>query len=168
MKGQVKYDNKGTSFLQISKINLHDTNQWKIVDDIDLTEENKKLNAFIGMNKGNKFEVEKIISLGNTSPHHHVKLEMSFKFVNSLWSTNTAYIMVNDHLYWLDHHHWENKDCLSETWNTPIKIIHKYSENDLNIKFGIKINNNDILKCSEIIGSIKEIISFEHLTISVK
>jgi hypothetical protein len=134
-----------------------------------LTEENTKLNAFIGTNKGEKIEVEKKINFDGSNPHDHVRLEMNFKFVNSLWNSNTAYIMVNEHLYWLEHHVWENKICSNETWSTPIKIIHKFLDNDLNIKFGLKINNHDdIERCKEIAGSISEIISFEHLIISVK
>ena len=140
------------------------TTEAKILKEFIKTESNKQADT--------KLEITKTISLKNIRNIDHIKLELSFKFIASIWNGNIAYITIDDHLYWLDHHNWENTGCSNEIWNTPVKIIHKSHTNKLVIKFGIKLQEDKfslLTKCPNLMESIdNNIINFENLLISVK
>jgi len=56
------------------------------------------------------FEVVKTFDMGEGKKFKHAMLEMEFKFVNALWVDNTAYIKINNHIYWMEHHTWSAID----------------------------------------------------------
>jgi hypothetical protein len=137
-----------------------------------MEEENNKFNTYIVLGQKDKLEITKIITLKNIKNIDHIKLELSFKFIASIWNGNTAYITINNHLYWLDNHNWENTRCSDDIWNTPIKIVYKSNSNKIVIKFGIKLKEDKLsllTKCQNLIQSVdNNIINFENLLISVK
>jgi len=61
----------------------------------------------------NTFEVDKTFVIGKI--YTYAMLEMDFKFVNALWINNTAYIKINNHIYWMEHHNWSALDNLSKS-----------------------------------------------------
>lgn len=72
---------------------------------------NSKINPFFNSfyfdsenTETNLFEITKIIEVPKT--YTKAMLEMDFNFVNALWVENTAYIKINDHIYWMEHHNW--------------------------------------------------------------
>jgi hypothetical protein len=56
------------------------------------------------------FEVVKKFEIGQQ--YSHAMLEMEFKFVNSFWANNTAYIKINEHIYWMENHNFIATDDL--------------------------------------------------------
>jgi hypothetical protein len=126
----------------------------------------------------NSIEVEKDLTnqIGPISQYGHVKLEMRFHFYNHLWNNNTAYIIINDHIYWLDHHNWNENGCNNERWNSSIRIVHKIVNNELRVKFGIKLNDGfrnlmgELTSCKQLIDILDKnmTIQFDNLNIFIK
>jgi hypothetical protein len=169
--------------LQLNEIVLHDVKQWREVAHLNLADENKSLNTFISAYMGSKlekdiFEVEKDLSklVYPIKKFDHVKIELNFHFFNVLWNNNTAYIMINDHIYWLDHHIWKESSCNADKWNHSIRFVHKILSNEIKLKIGLKLNNElkekmkEMIHCDQALKVINEnmIITFDNLTIFVK
>jgi hypothetical protein len=187
--GQIRYessDNQKTSFIQLShdSLFLENVKQWKLINDFSMKEINLKLNEHLALKYLNNldlkdnspFEFTQNINI-SSKWIDHILIESNFRFLNSLWNNNTAYIKIGADLYWLEHHNWDETSCDEERWTSHIKIIipfKKQSENikDLSLTFGIKLDDQ-VIKCPEIIKDYRiqqliELISFDDLQISVK
>jgi hypothetical protein len=125
----------------------------------------------------NFIEIEKdLTKLLYSGNYDHVKLEINFHFYNHLWNNNTAYIMINDHIYWLDHHNWKEGSCNAERWNSNIRIVHKQVTKDLKLKFGIKLHDgfrlltDELTSCIELMNILAEnkTIRFDNFNIFIK
>jgi len=207
VKGQIRYDDKrcasdesgkevnGTSFLQINNLFISDVKQWKLIDNHDLS----MVNFFLNTN----YFAQTLSAMRNTTiaetftfknitadlsyPYEYALIELNFNFINSLWNGNSAYIMINDEVYWMEHHLWDSTTenasslCDSEKWTTPIKISHKNLKKShalkLNIKFGMKINKSlnqsrlDLIaNCIDLKTTLTDgkYFSFDNLMISIK
>jgi len=203
IKGQVSYESPTqTSFVQLGHENifLNGVKQWKLLADFDPIEINKKINTFINSHVTLKGEIAEMVSVSknfhisqnftinskNLKSGKHILIETDFKFVNFLWNNNTAFIKIEDDLYWLEHHNWENNtytneylECDSEKWNSHIRIIIPVSNTKNNlipITFGIKLNDNfdnfnmKFSHCSNIQSILNDFrtVEFENLHISLK
>jgi hypothetical protein len=187
--GQIRYessDNQKTSFIQLSheSLFLENVKQWKLIKDFSLKEINLRINERLALKYLNNldlkenydkspFEFTQNINI-NSKWVDHILIESNFRFLNSLWNNNTAYIKVEDNMYWLEHHNWDETSCDEERWTSHIKIIIPYkkkSENmkDLTLTFGLILDDQPI-RCPEIIknSNLQELISFDDLQISVK
>ena len=96
-----------------------------------------------GKTRRNGNGIEKDFDI-TTKSGNHLLIEGRFKFVSHLWNNNTAYIKVNNELYWMDHHSWEGDTlaCDEDKWSNPIRLIVPYKKEKLRITFGIKLNKN--------------------------
>ena len=96
------------------------------------------------------FETKHNIHL-NSKPKqaHHYKIEMTFSFNSSLWKKgNIAYIKLNNDLYWLDHHKWEDEVNSSDSiWSNQISMIVNSKfirDNYIPLTFGVKLTENKV------------------------
>lgn len=123
-----------TSFLQISSMVINGEKQWYIVfcknlrrliqEEESINDINSKLNPFFNnfyfkesnqSLQSNTFEVVKNIDIGKSFTYGvQAMIEMDFKFVNALWANNTAYIKINNHIYWMENHSWSGVENMSK------------------------------------------------------
>ncbi len=183
--GQIRYesnDDKKTSFIQLSHENLYLDNvrQWKLIKEYKMNDVNNRLNEYLALmlfkeksqiSQNSHFEVDKNLNI-TSKWIEHVMIESNFKFLNSIWNNNTAYVKVGEDLYWLEHHNWQDEDCDEGKWSSQIKIVIPYRKkmgSSLKITFGVKITEEE-QKCAELLDkmNLTELISFEDLHISVK
>ncbi len=92
----------------------------RLVKEEPLNDINSKINLFFdnfyfkkpeGLDS-NILEVAKTFNIGRN--YSHAMLELGFQFVNVIWMGNTAYIKINNHIYWMEHHYWSGVDKISK------------------------------------------------------
>jgi hypothetical protein len=197
VKGHIKYESgesesesgspKKTSFIQLDNIYINNIKQWKLSQIVDLNAENTHINNYIKekmllqLNSTASielpgFEISKNVEIKNKD-FEHVLIEMNFLFLNNLWNSNSAYIKINDELYWMDHHYWDDHlNCDDSHWNNPIKIIIKRAnliKGNLKITIGIKLKEEKMLQinsCPKILKALEseKVISFDNFNLSIK
>lgn len=161
--------NLRSSFLQIDNLIINDIKQWKLLISENLEEINSQINKIILNNlspknsekkENQKTEISKNFKINKNIEFDSVLIEANFRFKNIFWNNSTAYIIINDEIYWMEHHNWENNiKCNMDNWNSPIRIILKKNdllkeenkENNFNfeMKFGVKPDIN-LMKLKEI------------------
>jgi len=212
VKGEIKFEedknckindkkplnrNQGTSFFQLNSLVLNEVKQFQLINEINLSEVNLELNKifikfigkteFLRKNSNEIFTIDKIIDINEQ--FNYALIETKFSFANSIWNGNTAFIKINDNLYWADHHDWSennsnnnenicnDKDLLYEKWVNPVRLIYKNTskKNQLKLTFGFKYNPiNSFNKISlEDCKILKEfdtnpIIEFSDVYVSIK
>jgi hypothetical protein len=189
--------------LHISDIYINNVRQWylynlnklfrKLIKDLDTQKINEQIKLHIAskvwntntksanlLNNINNLEIPLELNLNNfvnrntnVTNINHVLIESNFIFYNNLWINNTAYIKINDDLYWSENHNWNTTEsCRMDKWNNPIRIIIPYHNEKVIFKFGLNFENNlnNILNCDNILDVVNKdyVAKFEHLRISIK
>lgn len=110
-------------------------------------------------------------------------IESNFNFKQSLWRKNIAFIKINDHVYWMDHHNWmhtEGEMTSTETleeessWVSPIRIIYKNVNKvpKITMKIGFIHKGEPISPLSEVphtaLLKMENIFSFSDFQVSFK
>ena len=160
-----------TSFLQVSSLFLNNIKQFKRtkLEELQkhLTTTNIKLNEFIAkvylnqeeeiLNSKSTTQVDKKLKFEHTfniftADFHTLMAEFDFHFHESLWDGNTAYIKLNQSVYWMDHHSWNskmiNETCEADNWTNQIRLMfrNKHNSKTISFTFGIALDRNHIVQ----------------------
>lgn len=187
--GEIKYQTSSpspTSFIELPSNNNQQQPKsiyWKqlsIETETFNNEVNLPLNNAFCSRSSPSFETTYNINITNKPNRvHHYKIEMTFSFNSSLWKKGSiAYIKLNNDLYWLDNHSWDDDDDednnnINNTnnnntiWSNQIQIIinSKFITNNDNyipLTFGIKLPKTSI-HCAN-----TDAIAFKNITILYK
>lgn len=155
-----KPDNSA-SFVQLNSIFIRDIKQFKEIESEIIEDQlmiiNEKFNAFLASEylsandslKSKHFEESMELDIGKDI--NAFVVEMQFVFHELLWNGNTAYIKINDSVYWMDHHNWEHhgddwiSKCEDNVWTNPIRVVYRpYKEGKIKLLFGIKVDEESL------------------------
>ena len=180
--GEIKYQTSPpspSSFIELPSNNNHNKQQPKYTYWKQLQIETESFNNEVNLPLNNaicspntiapssSFETTYNININNTPKHvHHYKIEMTFSFNSALWKKgNIAYIKLNNELYWLEKHKWDDEvDSDNTIWSNQIQIIinSKFiNDNNIPLTFGVKLVESK-LQCEN------DAITFKNMNILYK